>query len=79
MTRFVMTSLIASLVLTIVLNVVVRLADRGQQPPRQPVRPPNPDRAEEHRRLRVYVPWKAMVVVSLALTVLLNLGVWLAR
>ena len=69
-------SVVLSVALTLLLNVGLRLFPRvgrrvergvtdygaGEQPP---------------RRVRVLVPWKAMVVASIALTVLLNLVLWL--
>jgi hypothetical protein len=69
-------SLVLSIVLTVALNVVIRLfpnapdrvarrldeLDRGQ-------RGPDDDRP----RVRVYFPWKWMLVASLLLTLALNL------
>jgi hypothetical protein len=74
-------SLVLSVVLTVVLNVALRVfpglgerIGRGLAALVAP-RPANP----QHRdaRVRVSVPWKAMLVVSIGLTILLNLLHWL--
>jgi hypothetical protein len=76
-------SLVASVVLTVVLNLAIRawpggaersahsLDDwaRRQAPP--PTATPRPD--DDGRRVRMIVPWKAMLLASLVGTVLLNL------
>jgi hypothetical protein len=75
--QWLVVSLVTSVVLTVLLNVAVRLwpraADRGvdrftdwvdrQAPPRP---------GDEPGRVRVVVPWKAMIIASVVLTVLLN-------
>ena len=70
-------SLVASLALTALLNVAIRLwpgaAHRGEQ---QLTDWAQRQRAAEidsdERRVRVIVPWKAMIVASVGLTILLN-------
>lgn len=74
------TSLIASVVLTVVLNVAIRWWPGGAQ--RSAARLddwarrqlPDPDGTDgtDGRRVRVIVPWKAMLLVSIVATVLLN-------
>ena len=85
--------LITSLVLTITLNVVIRLIpglpDRlarwmgslAGPPPSGPGDAAGPDdrSGRPTPRVRVYVPWKAMIVGSIALTVALNLVALLLR
>ena len=71
--------LVASLVLSVVLTVLVNLALWLLPALRE-----RTDRAVEgltnsasgDRRTRVIVPWKAMLVASLMLTVLVNLVLW---
>jgi hypothetical protein len=75
-------SIVASVVLTIVLNLGLRLfpgaGERGGRraatwaAPDPEVRA-GPDEAQPHRsRVRVFFPWKAMLLASLVLTILLN-------
>lgn len=84
--------LITSLVLTIALNVVIRLipglpSRLGRwmaslaPPPPGPGDAAGPDdrSGRPNPRARVYVPWKAMIVGSIALTVALNLVALLLR
>lgn len=62
-------SLVLSIVLTVVLNVAVRLRPgNGREQPARPEQ--HPERPGQ--RLRVVVPWKAMLIASIAGTVLLN-------
>lgn len=79
MTGFLVTSLVASIALTVVLNVVIRAfpgtsADArarqvfGEEPERPDELPPPDDRP----RVRVYFPWKQMLLWSAGLTILLN-------
>ena len=76
------TSLLLSIVLTVVLNVALRAWPRSGErlddwmrdvaaPRRDDPRPPG------DRGVRVIVPWKAMLVGSLVLTVVLNLVLWI--
>lgn len=83
--------LITSLVLTIALNVVIRLIpglpDRLGRWMASLAAPPEPhgaagpdDRSGRPTpRVRVHVPWKAMIVGSIVLTVALNLVALLLR
>ena len=77
-------SLVASVVLTIVLNVALRLfpgsARRLHEHARRMAERPDSDPNVEPRRsnIRVIFPWKAMLIGSLLLTVLVN-AVLLAR
>lgn len=76
-------SIVASVVLTIVLNLVIRLwpggAERGTRRLDHWVQ--RQDAAEfgdGPNRVRVVVPWKAMLLGSIVLTVLLNVVLRLA-
>ena len=74
-------SLALSVVLTVVVNVVLRvfpgLGDRiARSLERLATREPG-DAPEDERRVRVFVPWKVMIVASVVLTILVNLVLWL--
>ena len=74
-------SLVASIVLTIALNVAVRVfpgtARRAQEAVvRRAAR--STDDQPRDSNVRIYVPWKAMLIGSLLLTLLIN-AVLLAR
>jgi hypothetical protein len=73
-------SIVASVVLTVLLNVAIRLwpgaSDRAARQMTEWAERQLPDsRAPGGRQggVRVVVPWKAMLIVSVALTILLNL------
>jgi len=78
MNSFLWTSLIGSVVLTVLLNVVPRLFPRQVRKVEQPlhdwlaeaedVRDPQTSK----RRVEVYFPWKAMLIASVVLTILVN-------
>ena len=72
--------LVASLVLSVVLTVLVNLAlwllpALRERMARAVEGSPNSTGGD--RRTRVIVPWKAMLVASLMLTILVNLVLWL--
>jgi len=74
-------SLALSVVLTVVVNVALRvfpgLGDRiARRLERLATREPG-DAPEDERRVRVFVPWKVMIVASVVLTILVNLVLWL--
>lgn len=66
-------SVVASVVLTVLLNVAARLfPDESERAARRLV-----ERTESSDgRVRVWVPWKAMLIGSLLLTVAVNLVLW---
>lgn len=78
MTQFLVASLLLSLVLTVVLNLLARIPGVQEwvaarlssltPPPPPPDRPPD----EGRPRVRVFVPWKAMLIGSIVLTILVN-------
>lgn len=70
-------SLVASVVLTVALNVAIRLlpraASRGEQQLTDWAQRQRPaELGSGRRRVQVIVPWKAMLIASVGLTVLLN-------
>jgi hypothetical protein len=71
--------LLASLVLSVVLTVLVNLAlwlFPGLRERTARVGEGFTNSASKDRRTRVIVPWKAMLVASVILTVLVNLVLW---
>lgn len=76
-------SLVVSVVLTVVLNLALRAwpgsADRGARRLDDWARRQETGTADRSpQRVRVHFPWKAMIVASIALTVLLNVVLRLA-
>jgi hypothetical protein len=74
-------SLVASVVLTVLLNVALRLfPSSGRSLSRwASERSASAPGSGDDRRVRVIAPWRAMLVASLVLTVLLNVVLWLSR
>ena len=76
-----MFSLGLSIVLTVLLNVVLRaFPDAGRRAARSleaSMWRPAVDPRRNDRRVRMLVPWKAMIIASLILTVVLNIALML--
>lgn len=77
MPQFLIVSIVASVVLTVLLNVALRAFPRSaerldERVTRLTERPSSPAH-DETGRVRVVFPWKAMLIGSLVLTVVLNL------
>jgi hypothetical protein len=74
-------SLVLSAVLTVVVNVALRafpgLATRLSRWLAELSSPGRDETSPRRSSVRVWVPWKAMIIVSIILTVLLNLLRWL--
>ena len=78
MSDFILYSLIASVILTLVVNLLLwifpnaatwfyrKLEEFAKQATQE-------QQDESTPRIRVYFPWKAMIIISIVLTVLLNL------
>lgn len=79
--RWLVVSLVLSVVVTVVLNVGLRaFPDAGHRVSRGLARLASPDVDDtrgQGRRVPVFVPWKAMILASVALTILVNLVLWL--
>jgi len=79
--RWLVVSLVLSAVLTVLLNVGLRaFPDAGHRVARGLARLGSPDLDDgrgHDRRVRLFVPWKAMIVASVVLTILVNLVLWL--
>jgi hypothetical protein len=71
-----------SVILTVLLNVGLRAFPRaGHHVARrlEELTLPNADdNRTDDRRVRVFIPWKAMILGSLILTIVLNLVLWIA-
>jgi hypothetical protein len=67
-------SLVLSVVLTVVVNLVIRVfPDRSERAARRLADSMIPrDVDDDDRRVRVYAPWKAMLIGSLILTIAIN-------
>ena len=74
-------SLGLSVVLTVLLNVGLRaFPNAGDRLGRRldELATPSPDRSpRDGQRVRVFAPWKAMILVSLVLTIVVNLVLWI--
>jgi hypothetical protein len=68
-------SIVLSILLTVVLNVATRAFPRASEHIGQKLA----DLDEKKPESGVYVPWKAMIVVSVVLTIGLNLLFWTFR
>lgn len=88
MQDFIVQSLIASVVLTVLLNLLPRLfpkstrkVERGLHEKIEQAFAEDDSRVEQGKkpRVRVFFPWKAMLIVSVVLTVLVNLAGFVAR
>jgi hypothetical protein len=75
-------SIVLSVVLTVVLNLVVRAfpraTDRAMERLDERMRSAEAH-AEPGRRVKVYFPWKTMLLASIVLTVVLNVALALTR
>lgn len=81
--RWLLISVALSLVLTVFVNVALRaFPGAGRRVARGMTGPTGPTADEAltgDRRVRVWMPWKAMIVGSVMLTILVNLAFWIAR
>lgn len=79
--RWLVLSVALSVALTVLLNVGLRAfpaAARRVARGLTRLTPPTVDDARAHdRRVRVFVPWRAMILGSIALTVVVNLVLWI--
>jgi hypothetical protein len=76
--QWVFVSVILSVALTVLVNVALRffpdLTDRVARGIEDLTTPNRDDPPVNKRRVRVFVPWKAMILGSLILTVLINVA-----
>jgi hypothetical protein len=75
-------SLVLSVILTVLLNVGLRaFPTAGERVARRldELTSPRHGGAQAHgKRVRVFAPWKLMILVSLGLTIVLNVVLWIA-
>lgn len=85
MPNWLFVSIVGSVVLTLVLNLLPmlfpRTTRRAQERMIEEIRRQQEriDAPEPGPRIRVFFPWKFMLVASIGLTLLVNLVAWLAR
>lgn len=84
MSNFLLTSLIASIVLTLTLNLLPALfpkaAAKAERKIVETLQETHKNRVDPNTpKVRVFFPWKAMLVISLVLTVGVNLISLVAR
>jgi len=84
MKEFLLTSLIASVVLTLALNLLPMLfpnaAAKAERKIVETMQDTHRDRVDpDTPRVKVFFPWKAMLLISIGLTVAVNLIGYLAR
>ena len=77
MSQFLITSIIASVVLTLALNLIPRLFPNASRRAADRMREALEDQVRETEsgqrpRVRVFFPWKAMLLISVILTVFAN-------
>jgi glycerol uptake facilitator-like aquaporin len=75
-------SIVLSVILTVFLNVALRaFPDTSRRVAREVTRRtwPAEDTRTSDRRVRVWVPWKAMILGSVILTIVVNLMLVVAR
>lgn len=82
MNNFILISIIASVVLTLALNLLPVLfpnaSRRAVDKIHQEIEKQSSDMDQgQRRRVRVFFPWKTMLLVSVILTMFLNLGSFL--
>jgi len=84
MKDFLMTSLIASVVLTLAINLLPMLfpnaAAKAERKIVEKMQETHEDRVNPNTpKVRVFFPWKAMILISIGLTIAVNLVSFLAR
>jgi hypothetical protein len=79
--QWLLVSIFLSLVLTLVVNIALAIFPELRTPVARWLAaltaPDDRSASTRHSRLRVIVPWKTMIIVSVLLTVLLNLLRWI--
>lgn len=84
MSNFIIYSIVGSIVLTVVLNILPLLFPNAAAKIQKKIEENARDAIEQHEdanlpRVKVFFPWKAMLIGSIVLTVLVNIIGLLAR
>ncbi len=84
MNDFILYSIVGSIVLTVVLNVLPLLFPKASNKIQQKIEENARRSIEQHEddnqpRVKVFFPWKTMLVGSIILTVLVNVIAWFSR
>jgi len=84
MSNFLIISIIGSIVLTVAVNLLPALfpnaAAKAERKILESVQKTHDDRADPNTpKVRVFFPWKAMLLISIVLTVAVNLVEFMAR
>ncbi len=84
MNDFILYAIIGSIVLTVLLNVIPLLFPNAADKLQKKIEENARRNIEQHHddnqpRVKVFFPWKAMLIGSLVLTVVVNLIGWLSR
>jgi hypothetical protein len=78
--QWLLVSLVLSVVLTVLVNVfLLAFPDAGRRAAErleQLASPAEGDGPRSSQRVRVFAPWRAMLVASVILTILVNLVLW---
>ncbi len=81
--QWLLISIALSVVLTVLVNVGLRaFPDASRRVARRVTKPTAPTADETRtsaRRVHVWVPWKAMILGTVILTIVVNLVLWTAR
>lgn len=78
MSNFLLTSLIASIVLTVLINVLPLVFPNAAAKAQRKIEENARQAIEQHEdqdqpRVKVFFPWKTMIVISLLLTIVVNI------
>lgn len=84
MTNFLLISIIGSIVLTLAVNLLPALfpnaAAKAERKILESVRTTHDNRADPNTpKVRIFFPWRAMLLISIGLTIAVNLVGYLAR
>jgi len=82
--NFILVSIIGSVVLTILINILPLIFPNGAAKIQQKIEENAKRAIQQHEddnqpRVKVFFPWKAMLIISIVLTVLVNLIAMFAR
>ncbi|WP_299876895.1 hypothetical protein [uncultured Cocleimonas sp.] len=84
MNDFILYSIVGSVILTVLLNALPLIFPNASDKLQKKIEENARRNIEQHQdddqpRVKVFFPWKAMLIGSIVLTVLVNLVSWLSR